>query len=54
VVGNSATWKPAAAPLLSDRPGDHRGIVASDLPALKSAIETFWRDLGYGDLPKLE
>lgn len=27
-------------------------IVGNDLPALKYAIETFRRDLGYGDLPQ--
>jgi uncharacterized protein with HEPN domain len=29
-------------------------IVHNDLPALKYAVERFWRDLGYGDLPKLD
>jgi uncharacterized protein with HEPN domain len=29
-------------------------IVAGDVPALQHTIETFWRDLGYGDLPKLD
>lgn len=29
-------------------------IVRNDLPALLQAVATFWRDLGYGDLPKLD
>jgi uncharacterized protein with HEPN domain len=29
-------------------------IVQNDLPALENAVKGFWRDLGYGDLPKLD
>jgi uncharacterized protein with HEPN domain len=27
-------------------------IVSNDLPALEQAVEGFWHDLGYGNLPK--